>query len=280
MSSKTILSGGNFQDPEGNELANGYMIMVLSQDAQANQNTQIAGGRNIRIQLDGAGNVITSPAQAVWGNDVLTPVGTYYTVFVYTEEGQLVWDEIVLVTSGANFDTGTWVPPPNNVIPVDPPQVTIQQILLETNGVPNASQDVLNLIAGTNITLTDIVGGGVRIDALGGGGGGGNVGPNFVAFNATPVFDLSLGSTQGIVLTGNVTSSTTINGTNGQVYTFVIVQDGTGGRSFVWPANFRSTGPIDSFDGTANASSVAIQQFVYVNSLNKFYAISGLIPNQ
>lgn len=279
MSSKVQLAGGNFQDAEGNELANGYLVMVLSQDAQANHNTQIVGGRKLHIFLDGAGNVITAPGQFVWGNDVLSPVGTYYTVFAYTEAGQLVWDEVVQVTSDTSeFDVGTWVPYPTNVVPGDPPTIIEQQIILKTNGVPNASQDVLDLIAGSNITLTDIVGGGVRIDASGGGGGGGGI--NIVNFSVTPVFDLSQGTTQFIRLTGNVTSSTVTNPLNGQVYTFVIEQDGTGGRSFVWPTSFQMTGPIDSFDGTANANSNAVQQYVYINSTNKFYAVSSLIPNQ
>lgn len=281
MSSKVILAGGNFQSPEGDELANGYLHMVLSQDAQANQNTQVAGDRKLKIFLDGAGNIITAPAQSVWGNDVLFPTGTYYTVTAFTEEGQPVWgpNQVIVTSDSSEFDAGTWVPLPTNVISGPAPEVTIQQILLETNGVPNASQNVLDLIAGANITLTDIVGGGVRIDATGGGGGG-NPGPNFVGFSATPVFNLALGTTQGIVLTGNVTSATVINGTNGVVYTFVIVQDSTGGRPFVWPANFKNTGPIDAFDGTANASTAATQQFVFINTLNAFYAVSSLQPNQ
>lgn len=279
MSNKVQLAGGNWQDAEGNELANGYLVMTLSQDAQANQNTQISGGRKIHIFLDGAGNVITAPGQFVWGNDVLSPVGTYYTVEAYTENGQLVWREIVQVTSNTSeFDVGTWVPYPTNVVPGDPPTIIEQQIILKTNGVPNASQDVLDLVAGSNITLTDIVGGGVRIDATGGGSGGGGI--NIVPYSPNPVFDLSLGTTQFILLTGNVVSSTVSNPSNGQVYTFVIAQDGTGGRFFVWPPQFQQTGPIDAFDGTANASSTAVQQFVYINSTNKFYAVSALIPNQ
>lgn len=43
-------------------------------------------------------------------------------------------------------------------------------ITLETNGVVNGSQTVLNLIAGTNVTLTDNGLGGVTIDSSGGGG--------------------------------------------------------------------------------------------------------------
>lgn len=43
-------------------------------------------------------------------------------------------------------------------------------IELQTDGVPNGDQTLLNLIAGTNITLTDDGVGGVTIDATGGGG--------------------------------------------------------------------------------------------------------------
>jgi hypothetical protein len=102
---------------------------------------------------------------------------------------------------------------------------------------------------------------------------------HLVKFGSTPVFDLSLGTTQFIRLTGNVTSSTVTHPTNGQVYTFVIEQDGTGGRSFAWPNQFQHAVPIDAFDGTANANTDAVQQFVYIKSVNKYLAVSSLIAN-
>ena len=43
-------------------------------------------------------------------------------------------------------------------------------LLLETDGTPNGSQSLLNLVAGTNVTLTDDGAGNVTIDASGGGG--------------------------------------------------------------------------------------------------------------
>lgn len=46
-------------------------------------------------------------------------------------------------------------------------------ITLQTNGVDNVVQTLLNLEAGTNITITDNGNGTVTIDAAGGGGGGG-----------------------------------------------------------------------------------------------------------
>jgi hypothetical protein len=45
-------------------------------------------------------------------------------------------------------------------------------IVLQTDGVNNGSQSILNLKEGTNITITDDGVGGVTIDASGGGGGG------------------------------------------------------------------------------------------------------------
>ena len=46
-------------------------------------------------------------------------------------------------------------------------------IVLRTNGVDNAVQNILDLVAGTNITITDNGDGSVSFDASGGGGGGG-----------------------------------------------------------------------------------------------------------
>ena len=109
--------------------------------------------------------------------------------------------------------------------------------------------------------------------------GSGSAGINVVHLSTTPVFDLSLGTTQFIRLTANVTSSAVINPTNGQVYTFVIEQDGTGGRFFVWPNQFQHAALIDAFDGTANANTDAVQQFVYIKSVNKYLAVSSLIAN-
>jgi hypothetical protein len=169
MSNKVILAGGAFQDVEGNPLANGYLTMILSQDASANQNAQVSGGRKLHIKLDTAGNVVTAPAQSVWGNDVLSPAGTFYTVSAYTAEGQRAWGpNQVQVISGDEFDVGTWVPIRTNVIPSGTIVINEQQILLETNGTPNASQNTLNLVAGTNVILQTEPGSGVIINSTGG----------------------------------------------------------------------------------------------------------------
>jgi hypothetical protein len=74
---------------------------------------------------------------------------------------------------------------------INVPQVTVDQwgritnitlvpistsgLALEINGTPNSSQTLLNLVPGTNITITDLGSGNIRFDATGGGGGSGTV---------------------------------------------------------------------------------------------------------
>lgn len=68
-----------------------------------------------------------------------------------------------------------------------------------------------------------------------------------IGFSATPVFNAANASSFKITLTGNVTSSSFANGlSGGTVVVFRIVQDGTGGRTFVWPANVRNAGLVGS----------------------------------
>jgi hypothetical protein len=81
---------------------------------------------------------------------------------------------------------------------------------------------------------------------------------NVVTFSTTPTFDASLGNTQVITLTANVTGSTLSNAVAGQWLVFDIIQDATGGRTFVWPTNVKGAGTIN---GTANQHQV--QMFYY-----------------
>ena len=85
--------------------------------------------------------------------------------------------------------------------------------------------------------------------------GAGSQGTVVVPFSATPVFDALQGNPFEITLTGNVTSSTFINGVSGQSYTFIIRQDAIGSRTFVWPAIFRGALTI-SLGALANTASI------------------------
>src|SRR5208282_4688493 len=67
-----------------------------------------------------------------------------------------------------------------------------------------------------------------------------------VAFSATPSFNFSTNSVLQITLTGNVTSSTFVSSIVGtQFLTLRIIQDATGGRTFVWPSNMKGVTNID-----------------------------------
>ena len=80
-----------------------------------------------------------------------------------------------------------------------------------------------------------------------------------VAYSATPVFNAASGGSFKLTLTGNVTSSTFANGTSGpSLVTFRIVQDATGGRTFVWPSNIRNAGTINPGANARSAQTFAL----------------------
>jgi hypothetical protein len=97
-------------------------------------------------------------------------------------------------------------------------------------------------------------------------------GLNIVTFSATPTFDASLGNTQKITLTDNVTSSTLSNATAGETVNFIICQDATGSRTFVWPTNVLGGMTIG-----ATLSKCSAQNFIFDGS--NAYALSAGVTN-
>lgn len=83
-------------------------------------------------------------------------------------------------------------------------------------------------------------------------------GQSTVTFSATPTFNAAAVNSFKITLTGDVTSSSITNPTAGQIITFIITQDGTGGWAFSWPANVRGASNI-----SGDANSVSVQSFIY-----------------
>jgi hypothetical protein len=110
MDTTNQISGGPFTDNLGSPIANGRLVLQLSQDAQANSTTQVGAGLPATVKLDGDGNIITSPAQSVWPNDVLSPAGTFYNVSAYSANGQLVWGPNAqqVLSTPSPFDIGVW----------------------------------------------------------------------------------------------------------------------------------------------------------------------------
>ncbi len=121
-----------------------------------------------------------------------------------------------------------------------PAQCAVGQLFFKSNAAAGA-----NLYACTAANTWTV--------ESGSGGGGASAQLCTVSSSATPVFDaaqcsafsLTLGSTQ-------VTSSTLVNARPGQELTFIITQDQTGGRPFVWPTNVVHPCAVST---TANVSS-------------------------
>ncbi len=89
---------------------------------------------------------------------------------------------------------------------------------------------------------------------------GGSAAYTTVTFSATPTFT-ALSTTADswtITLTGNVTSSSLVSATTGELLTFNICQDGSGAHTFVPPGNVLNMGTVDS-----TASACSHQTFVY-----------------
>jgi hypothetical protein len=175
---KVQLTGGAFQDSEGNLLANGYLEFVLSQDSSVSGVGNIAAGITVRIQLDSAGNAASSSStptaadQYIWGNDSLTTPNTFYKVTGYTEQGQPAWGPNNQQVIGSSpFDLGTWVP--NTVFSWTPP---VQQISLNVNGTPTSSQIRQNLEStDDSVTITDEGDGNINLQAASGFAAGSNI---------------------------------------------------------------------------------------------------------
>lgn len=112
MSTVNQIEGGNWQDPEGNPLANGFLLFQLSQDAIVNTNVRICAGYTIRVPLNSSGSVSSSPAYSLWPNTVMTPDTTFYTLSAYSATGQLVWgpNSVSIPATPSPFDLGTLIP--------------------------------------------------------------------------------------------------------------------------------------------------------------------------
>jgi hypothetical protein len=95
---------GTFVDPQGNPLANGYLVMRLSHDGQSATPNQVVSSLTQRVTLNSSGQV--GPAVAIYSNTGLLPANTFYRITVYAADGT----EVVPVSA---------VTIPNTPTPVD-----------------------------------------------------------------------------------------------------------------------------------------------------------------
>jgi hypothetical protein len=78
--------------------------------------------------------------------------------------------------------------------------------------------------------------------------------PTVIPFSATPVFAANpvTGGSFKITLSANVTASSLTGAVAGQLIVFQIVENGTGGWTFVWPSNVKGAMAITTAAGTHN----------------------------
>lgn len=116
--SKVQIIGGPFQDPLGNPLSNGFLLMQLQHDAVALGTGQIIGNVAVRVPLDANGFIqgtVTGNPVFIWPTNVLLPSGTLYTVWAYDASNKLAWDnpQIQPVNSVPSpFNVNAWIPGP------------------------------------------------------------------------------------------------------------------------------------------------------------------------
>lgn len=102
------IQGGAFNDSGGNIIALGSITFLLSSPCRVTGTGQVVQNVVQSFPLDSSGNVaIGTP---LWGNDQLTPSGTYYTINVYSSNGALVrGPESWQITGAPPIDLGSIV---------------------------------------------------------------------------------------------------------------------------------------------------------------------------
>lgn len=123
----------------------------------------------------------------------------------------------------------------------------VNQTLLTLSGDISSINNELGVLTGQ---MTAVIASVNRITELTG-----------VPYAANLVLDASVQSQFDITLTGNV-NSMVINGvSNGQRLLFMIVQDGVGGHTLAWPANFRNTANINTGPNSVNTVEYIVRSF-------------------
>lgn len=120
MATQITLQNGYFQDPEGNYLSGGTLVLQLTSDAvttDASPEVQVMGGIPIIINLNSQGCVPSGTK--IWSNAELSPSGTGYTAMAFTAAGARAWRTaqtwVFTQAGGSTVDLGTMVPTVNSV---------------------------------------------------------------------------------------------------------------------------------------------------------------------
>ena len=93
MAQKCVVTGGGWQDAEGNLLTLGSVQVYLQEDIQVGT-IQLCAGIKDSLSLDSNGNVTGSPT--LWGPVV-------YQAVAYSAKGEKAWKGTISVPNAASF---------------------------------------------------------------------------------------------------------------------------------------------------------------------------------
>lgn len=99
MPSKIAITG-TWQNVDGNPLANGYLLMHITDDAQIPTVGQISSLIKFKVTLDANGSILGTVN--IWPNNVLNPATTQYVVQAYSAAGQFVWQKTLPIPNTSN----------------------------------------------------------------------------------------------------------------------------------------------------------------------------------
>lgn len=112
------ITGGVFQDSEGNVLANGNLVLTLNRDAYTDNTftTLVCAGQDLEYPLDINGSV--AGTMSAWPNDQIFDVwtlehDTFYMAKAYTVEGQLAWGPNAIYITGSSPTSLSGIAPMN-----------------------------------------------------------------------------------------------------------------------------------------------------------------------
>jgi hypothetical protein len=196
----------------------------------------------------------------LWGNDVITPGPntTYYTLTLQDARQNTLGIYAYQFNGVGSIDLSAaaqFAPGGQNVVAAQP-------VVLNPAGVQTIVGFGL-VMPSLQVTGNVVVAGSIT--------GGGLV---TVAFAAAPTFDASQGCDFEMTLTGNVVGPSVISNTiGGRIYTFTLIQDGVGNRTFVWPVAVKNASIINPA-----LNSISVQSFIARNNGN-LYPIGPMTYN-
>ena len=222
---------GTLKDPSGTALNGGKVTFTLANLAG---NLPYVSGTTILVPVSVtvASNSSGAFTVTLYGNDAITPANSVYNVNFND-----MYAASYSLTGSGPIDLDSTIP--NSSTPA--PSGALPTALLTSNNTFSAS----NTFTGA-VTLSGSVTGVVPLPQ------------STVTFSATPTFDATNKSLFTITLTGNVTSSTLSNAVAGQIIVLKIVQDATGGRTFVYPTNVKG-----GMDISTVANAINTQAFIF-----------------